>query len=128
MKITLNSIKPTVVDDFGNEELYGSVSVGTIGKLYSGNTSLLNIANSAFVSAGTNTNIVTSSPSPNVVFNLNQATTTASTVTFTIDIKDKIMPCQILSGLVQATRQKKRWICSLCKSFYKHKNIYRLSR
>jgi hypothetical protein len=90
LKVTLNSIKATVVDDFGNEELYGTVSIGTVGKVYSGNTSFWNIGNSSPLQGATNANIL-SAPS-SVTFNLNPTTTSASSVSFSINIKDKIMP------------------------------------
>ena len=89
LKITLNSIKATQVVDFGDEELYGTVSVGTIGKIYSGNATLWSASSSSPKQAATNTNIVTNSPT--VTFNVNGAATSASSVTFTINIKDKIM-------------------------------------
>jgi hypothetical protein len=89
LKVTLNSIKATAVDDFGNEELYGTVSVGNVGKVYSGNTSFWNIGNGSPIQAGTNSNIV-SAPA-GVTFNLNPSTNSASSVSFTVNIKDKIM-------------------------------------
>jgi hypothetical protein len=89
LKVTLSSIKATVVDDFGNEELYGTVSAGMVGKVYSGSTSFWNIANSSPLQAGTNANIVSAPAS--VTFNLNPTTTSASSLSFTVNIKDKIM-------------------------------------
>ena len=47
LKITLNSIKATQVVDFGNEELYGTVSVETIGKISSGNSTLWSASSSS---------------------------------------------------------------------------------
>jgi hypothetical protein len=89
LKVTLNSIKSTQVVDFGDEELYGSVAVGTIGKLASGNTTLWNVSNASPKQAAKNANIV-STPAT-VTFNLNEVTNSESSVAFTINIKDKIM-------------------------------------
>ena len=92
LKITLQSIRPSVVDDWGgDEELYGSIAIDPIGKVYSGNPSLWNINSSSYSKAKIVTNVVAATPKPGVVFNLNPVTTSASSVNVTINIKDKIL-------------------------------------
>lgn len=89
LKVTLSSIKATNVVDFGGEELYGTVSVGPIGKIASGSTSFWTVSSSSPKQASTNENLVSNIAV--VTFNLNEATTSATSVTFTVNIKDKIM-------------------------------------
>jgi hypothetical protein len=89
LKVTLSSVKATNVVDFGGEELYGTISVGTIGKIASGSTSFWSVSSSSPKQASTNENLVSNTAV--VTFNLNEATTSATSVTFTVNIKDKIM-------------------------------------
>ena len=89
LKVTVSSIKPTNVVDFGGEELYGTISMGNVGKLASGSTSFWSVSSSSPKQASTNQNILSNSAV--VTFNLNEATTSATSVTFTVNIKDKIM-------------------------------------
>jgi hypothetical protein len=89
LKVTLKSITPTAVVDFGGEELYGTVSMETVGKIANGSTSFWSISSSSPKQANTNQNVV--SNSAEVTFNLNEATTSATSVKFTVNIKDKIM-------------------------------------
>jgi hypothetical protein len=92
LKITLQSIRPAVIDDWGgDEELYGSIGVEPIGKVYSGSPALWNVASSSYSKAKILTNIVSATPKPAVVFNLNPVTTSASSVNLNINIKDKIL-------------------------------------
>ena len=89
LKVTVSSIKPTNVVDFGGEELFGTVSMEIIGKVASGSTSFWSIASSSPKQASTNENVLSNTAV--VTFNLNEATTSATSVKFTINIKDKIM-------------------------------------
>ncbi len=90
LKVTLNSITPKSVVDFGDEELFGTISIEPIGKVYSGSTTLWSLTSSSPKQGTVEKNIV-SNPAT-VVFNLNPASSTATTIKVKIDIKDKIMP------------------------------------
>jgi len=89
LKVTLHSIKPTKVVDFGDEELYGRVSVEEIGNKASGSRWLWNRERSNWVAGRSGQNI--NGGSGDVVINLNSAVHSENSVDVTIDIKDRVM-------------------------------------
>ncbi|HEX6333024.1 MAG TPA: hypothetical protein VFZ78_02290, partial [Flavisolibacter sp.] len=88
LKVTLHEIRPTKVFDFGDEEIFGSVTVSNIGTRIDGNAALWSKGSSEWVTGKQNIPI-TGVGTPHVLFNL--PITLPTGVTFTINVRDRIM-------------------------------------
>ncbi|MBL9120738.1 MAG: thiol-activated cytolysin family protein [Phycisphaerae bacterium] len=105
VKITLNSIKPTKVVDWGDEELFGHVKVVESGSLASGERTLWSKSSGQSVSGkqGVAINVNESG-----TFNFNPAITSEDEVKVEIEINDRIMgaPDPEFAGANSADRDR----------------------
>lgn len=88
VKIALTQITPTKVFDFGDEELFGNITVGAVGTKFDGNASFWSKSSDNWVT-GKQGVAVAGVGSPYVVFNLPNPL--PPSLSFTVNIKDKIM-------------------------------------
>jgi hypothetical protein len=105
VKVTLNSIKPTKVVDFGDEELFGHIKVIESGKLDSGERTLWSKSESKAVTGkeGVAINVGESG-----TFNFNAAVSSADDVAVEIELNDRIMgaPDPEFVGASEADRNR----------------------
>jgi hypothetical protein len=88
VKITLNSIKPTKVIDWGDEELFGSIKVVSTGNLTSGHRTLWSKEKSQAVQGRQGVAIPVGESG---TFNLNQAVADVNEGEVEIELNDRIM-------------------------------------
>lgn len=88
VKVTLNSIKPTKVVDFGDEELFGSIKVVDTGNLATGERTLWSKSSSNAVSGRQGTAI---SVNESATFNLNSVVHGDTEAKVEIELNDRIM-------------------------------------
>jgi hypothetical protein len=105
LKITLNSIKPTKVVDWGDEELFGSIKVVDSGNLASGQRSLWSREKSQAVQGRQNVAIAVNESG---TFNLNSAIANIVEAEVEIELNDRIMgaPDPEFAGASAADRDR----------------------
>jgi Thiol-activated cytolysin len=105
VKVTLNSIKPTKVVDWGDEELFGHIKVIESGNLASGERTLWSKSSGSAVSGkqGVAINVNESG-----TFNFNQAVSSDDEVKVEIELNDRIMgvPDPEFAGATAADRDR----------------------
>lgn len=89
LRVTLVSLKPTKVVDWGDEELFGTIRASGAGTVASGSATLWNRGINNWIAGRENVTIPINQA---VTYNFNAGVTAQDTVEVRIDIRDKIMP------------------------------------
>jgi hypothetical protein len=105
LEVSLESFKPLAVVDFGDEELYGNIKIITDATSRTNNVDFWNVGASNPV-VGKAGNQISGLSTSRLVFNVNPALVDAdqSVITINMEIKDKIMPEEVLGASDVARR------------------------
>ncbi len=103
LEVSLESFKPTAVVDFGDEELFGTVQIMTEATSRTNNNKFWSIAENKAVT-GTQGRQISGLTTNKLVFNVNPALVdpNQSIITIFLEIKDKIMPEEMIGASAAA--------------------------